>query len=98
MFHYVQDFLALKTSKKESSKDKRERKKPQREIKAGVLQWRLEIDGDVWSVSGLLCGECNQWEGVVHHYSECEACGEKLRGKPDDGGAYDSPIPLFRCT
>lgn len=53
--------------------------------------------GDVWSVSGLLCGECNQWEGVVHHYSECEACGEKLRGKPDDGGAYDPPIPLFCC-
>ncbi len=29
--------------------------------------------GDVWSVSGLLCGEYNQREGAVHHYSECEA-------------------------
>lgn len=29
--------------------------------------------GDVWSVSGSLCGECNQQKGEVHHYSESEA-------------------------
>lgn len=51
----------------------------------------------MWSVSRSLCGEYNQREGVVHHYSECEAGGEALRGKPDDGGAYDSPTPLYRC-
>lgn len=54
MFHYVQDFLALKTSKKESSKDKREGKK--HGIRAGVLQWRLEIDKG--EMCGLSVGYC----------------------------------------
>lgn len=52
----------------------------------------------MWPVSGLLCGGCNQREGVVHHYSKREAGGEKLRGKPNDGGVYDSPAPLYRWS
>lgn len=37
---------------------------------------------------------CNQREGAVHYYSGWEAGREKLRGKPGDGGADDSPASL----
>lgn len=89
--------LDRKREKEITVKKTKKKQKKQNKWRSTAVEARDRQGVDVWSVSGLLCGECNQRVGVVHHYSECEAGTETLRGKPDDGGACDSPTPLYRC-